>query len=41
VGESVQVVAVAAGFGNAERMRRSFVRLLGVAPAAVRREARR
>lgn len=35
-GHSVQVVARAAGFGSAERMRRGFLRLLGTPPAAVR-----
>jgi transcriptional regulator GlxA family with amidase domain len=34
---SVQRVAMQCGFGDAERMRRSFVRLLGVPPSAVRR----
>ena len=34
---SVQRVAADCGFGDAERMRRSFVRLLGMAPSAVRR----
>jgi transcriptional regulator GlxA family with amidase domain len=30
-------VALDCGFGDAERMRRSFVRLLGVPPSALRR----
>ena len=34
---SVQRVAIQVGFGDAERMRRSFVRLLGVPPSALRR----
>jgi transcriptional regulator GlxA family with amidase domain len=34
---SVQRVATQCGFGDAERMRRSFVRLLGVPPSALRR----
>jgi transcriptional regulator GlxA family with amidase domain len=34
---SVQRVATECGFGDAERMRRSFVRLLGIPPSAVRR----
>lgn len=36
-GASVQRVAVECGFGDPERMRRSFVRLLGVPPSAMRR----
>jgi transcriptional regulator GlxA family with amidase domain len=36
-GASVQRVALDCGFGDAERMRRSFVRLLGVPPSALRR----
>lgn len=36
---SVQRVASECGFGDAERMRRSFVRLLGVAPSALKRAA--
>ena len=35
-GRSVQEVARAYGFGNIERMRRTFLRLYGVAPSAVR-----
>jgi transcriptional regulator GlxA family with amidase domain len=38
-GRSVQDVARAHGFGNAERMRRTFLRLFGVTPATVRRAA--
>ena len=34
---SVQRVATDCGFGDAERMRRSFVRLLGLPPSALRR----
>ncbi|MBC7601643.1 MAG: GlxA family transcriptional regulator [Ramlibacter sp.] len=34
---SVQRVATECGFGDAERMRRSFARLLGMAPSALRR----
>jgi transcriptional regulator GlxA family with amidase domain len=34
---SVQRVAAECGFGDAERMRRSFARLLGMAPSALRR----
>lgn len=34
---SVQRVATDCGFGDAERMRRSFARLLGMAPSALRR----
>lgn len=37
---SIQRVAIECGFGNPERMRRSFVRLTGAAPAAARRNAR-
>jgi transcriptional regulator GlxA family with amidase domain len=35
-GRSVQEVARACGFGNAERMRRSFLRLFGAPPSAVK-----
>jgi transcriptional regulator GlxA family with amidase domain len=35
-GRSVQDIARAHGFGNAERMRRTFLRLFGVPPSAVR-----
>jgi transcriptional regulator GlxA family with amidase domain len=38
-GRSVQDVARAHGFGSAERMRRTFLRLFGVTPATVRRGA--
>ena len=34
---SIQRVALDCGFGDAERMRRSFVRLLGVRPSMLRR----
>lgn len=37
---SVQRVALACGFGNTERMRRAFQRLLGRPPAALRKGAR-
>jgi transcriptional regulator GlxA family with amidase domain len=36
--DSVQRVANDCGFGDVERMRRSFVRLLGVAPSTLRRQ---
>jgi transcriptional regulator GlxA family with amidase domain len=36
---SVQRVAIDCGFGDSERMRRSFMRLLGVPPSSLRREA--
>ncbi len=35
-GRSIQEVARACGFGNAERMRRTFVRLFGAPPSAVK-----
>jgi transcriptional regulator GlxA family with amidase domain len=38
-GASVQRVATECGFGDPERMRRSFMRLLGVPPSALRRSA--
>jgi transcriptional regulator GlxA family with amidase domain len=38
--ETLDVVARATGFGDPERMRQSFVRVLGVTPQAVRRTAR-
>lgn len=38
---SVQRVAAECGFGDPERMRRSFVRLLGMPPSALRRIANR
>jgi transcriptional regulator GlxA family with amidase domain len=34
---SVHDVAMACGFGNAERMRRSFLRVYGTPPSAIRR----
>ncbi len=37
-GRSVQDVARSYGFGNAERMRRTFLRLFGVAPSAVKHQ---
>lgn len=37
---SLQQVALACGFGQPERMRRAFVRLVGMPPAATRRTAR-
>jgi transcriptional regulator GlxA family with amidase domain len=40
-GRSIQQVAVACGFGNAERMRRSFLRVLGAPPSALKRQGRR
>jgi transcriptional regulator GlxA family with amidase domain len=39
-GRSVQEVARACGFGNAERMRRSFLRLFGAPPSAVKFHSR-
>lgn len=36
---SVQRVANECGFGDVERMRRSFTRLLGMPPSALRRAA--
>ena len=39
-GESIDCVAQATGFGNAERMRRAFVRTFGQPPQAHRRAAR-
>lgn len=38
---SIQQVAETCGFGNAERMRRSFLRVLGAPPAALKRHGRR
>lgn len=38
---SVQQVATACGFGNPERMRRSFLRVLGAPPSALKRQGRR
>jgi transcriptional regulator GlxA family with amidase domain len=40
-GSSIQHVAAACGFGNPERMRRSFLRVLGAPPSALRRQRRR
>jgi transcriptional regulator GlxA family with amidase domain len=37
---SIEEVARASGFGSAERMRRSFLRVFGKPPAAVKRERR-
>ncbi len=39
-GRSVQEIARSHGFGSTERMRRSFVKLFGVSPAAIRLRAR-
>ena len=38
--EPIELVARDVGFGDAERMRRSFLRLFGQSPQAVRRIAR-
>jgi transcriptional regulator GlxA family with amidase domain len=38
--EAIELIAVHAGFGDAERMRRTFVRLFGQSPQALRRIAR-
>jgi len=38
---TIQQVAAACGFGNPERMRRSFLRVLGAPPSALRRPGRR
>lgn len=38
---SIQQVAAACGFGNPERMRRSFLRVLGAPPSALKRQGRR
>jgi transcriptional regulator GlxA family with amidase domain len=40
-GPSIQQVAAACGFGNPERMRRSFLRVLGAPPSALKRQGRR
>lgn len=40
-GSSIQQVAAACGFGSAERMRRSFLRVLGAPPSALKRQGRR
>jgi transcriptional regulator GlxA family with amidase domain len=37
---SVQQIARATGFGSAERMRRSFIRIFGTAPSAMKRQSR-
>ena len=39
-GSSIETIAVATGFGDAERMRRAFLRLLGQPPQALRRASR-
>src|SRR5580700_1545441 len=39
-GRSVQDIAQSCGFGNAERMRRSFIRLFGAPPSAVKYHGR-
>ena len=39
-GTSIETIAAATGFGDAERMRRAFVRLLGQPPQALRRAAK-
>ena len=38
---TIQQVAAACGFGNPERMRRSFLRVLGAPPSALTRQGRR
>ncbi len=38
---TIQQVAAAYGFGNPERMRRSFLRMLGAPPSALKRQGRR
>jgi transcriptional regulator GlxA family with amidase domain len=38
---SIQQVAAACGFGDPERMRRSFIRVLGTPPSALKRQGRR
>lgn len=40
-GRSIQRVAATCGFGNPERMRRSFLRVLGAPPSALKRQGRR
>ena len=40
-GISIQQVAATCGFGNPERMRRSFLRVLGAPPSALKRQGRR
>src|SRR5690606_21531500 len=39
-GGSIQEIARRSGFGDAERMRRAFIRLYGAPPAAMRRTLR-
>lgn len=39
-GETIDVVAQSAGFGDAERMRRAFIRAFGQPPQAIRRSSR-
>jgi transcriptional regulator GlxA family with amidase domain len=36
--QSNQLIAKSCGFGNAERMRRSFLRTLGTAPSKLKRD---
>ncbi len=38
---SIQHVATVCGFGDPERMRRSFLRVLGAPPSALKRQGRR
>jgi transcriptional regulator GlxA family with amidase domain len=38
---SIQQVAGECGFGNPERMRRSFLRVLGAPPSTLKRQGRR
>ena len=40
-GHSIQHLAAACGFGSPERMRRSFLRVLGAPPSALKRQGRR
>jgi transcriptional regulator GlxA family with amidase domain len=40
-GQSNQSIARSCGFGSAERMRRSFIRLFGSSPASLKREKAR
>jgi transcriptional regulator GlxA family with amidase domain len=40
-GNSLQQVARSTGFGSAERMRRSFIRIFGTAPSAMKRQTYR
>jgi len=39
-GSGIETIAIATGFGDAERMRRAFLRLLGQPPQALRRAVR-